>query len=131
MADTPVYFGYNPPFFGGHQNILSKQSGDRLIKNDLRQLLLTAVGERVMRPQWGTILKHSVFETITEELLDAIRSNLVEMITLYEPRIEASVSVTAGADNNSINVIVVGRYTDNPRKLLEFELNLPLSNNNG
>lgn len=126
MAKAPEYYGYNPPFFGGHQNVLSKQSGDRIIKNDLRQLLLTGIGERVMRPNWGTILAKSLFEPMTDDLLTRIRSNINGVIVEYEPRVSADVNVTFDPGRNMIRVSVNGVYTDNPRKRLEFEVDIPV-----
>lgn len=121
------YYGYNPPFFGGHQNVLSKQTGDRLIKNDLVQLILTSRGERVMRPFWGTVVRGSLFETMTESLLSTIEQNITDTIRTYEPRIKATAQATQG-DNNTLNIKIVGVYTDQPNRTFEMELNLPLSN---
>ena len=121
------YYGYNPPFFGGHQNVMSKQSGDRIIKNDILQLLLTMRGERVMRPTWGTIIKSSVMEGITDELKSDIVSDVVAALSRYEPRISATVTVDSReADENQLFVKVEGSFTNEPNHTFEIELDLPL-----
>lgn len=124
MPTVPTYFGYNPPFFGGHQNVLSRQSGDRIIKNDLRQLLLTSINERVMRPTWGTILHRAIFEPIDSQLLEDVRDNLNNVIAEWEPRVRASVEITTDPDEHVLTVIVTGVYTDQPRKRFDFELTI-------
>ena len=123
-----IYKGYGPPFFGGHQNVLSQQSGDRLIKNDLLQLLMTSPGERVMRPTWGTILKQSVFEPMTARLMAAIQTNIAQQIAAYEPRVQVNVTVTVDPINrNQLNVALVGTYTGQPNSTFIQEISLPLS----
>jgi phage baseplate assembly protein W len=122
-----IYYGYNAPFKGGHQNVMSAQSGDRLIKNDLLQLLLTAKGERLMRPQFGTTLKSRLFNEITPSVLTSIEAELNEVIRTQEPRINARVTVTADADEHTINIKVYGKYTSNPSESFTAEIDVPLA----
>jgi len=119
------YYGYNPPFFGGHQNVLSRQAGDRIIKNDLLQLIMTNLGERVMRPTWGTILGATLFEQITEVNTVALEDNIEQAIIDYEPRVNVAVSVTADDDRNQLSVRVEGTFTNEPNNTFELELELP------
>jgi phage baseplate assembly protein W len=129
---APQYIGYNPPIFGGHQNILSRQAGDRLIKNDLLQLLLTSFGERVMRPRWGTALRTTVFDNIAVENLDSLVASVASSINSIDDRVAATVS--AHIVENQVVVTVSGYYTDLPEKRFEIELGFPVAsveNNNG
>ena len=99
------YYGFNPPIFGGHQNILSRQVDEQLIKNDILQLLLTTPGERVMRPDFGTILKSSVFDLNDRTLLNKLRDNILQAIRTFEPRVTTTVRVTSDGDQ-TVNVSV-------------------------
>lgn len=121
------YFGYNPPFFGGHQNVLSRQANERIIKNDLLQLLMTSPGERVMRPTFGTILQKSLFEPMTSDLILQIQMSIDSAIATYETRIRASASITTDPDNNTLRIILAGNYTNQPNVefLQEVDLQLP------
>lgn len=123
---APNYYGFNPPFFGGHQNVLSRQSGDRLIKNDLMQLLMTDRGERVMRPSWGAGLNRVLFEPMVPGIEYEIQEDIRKAIQDYEPRINARVRVQADQDTQTLNVFVVGVYTDMPNETFELELSFPL-----
>lgn len=127
MANALVYYGYNPPFFGGHQNVMSRQSGDRLIKNDLIQLIMTMKGERVMRPTWGTNLHKQVFEQINGVMLEQISEDIREAILQFEPRVQVAVNATANEDENAVDITVQGFYTDRPNDTLEVELSIPLT----
>lgn len=120
------YFGYNAPFFGGHQNVLSRQSGERIIKNDLMQLILTSTGERIMRPDFGTIVKKSLFEMMTDEKLEEIRLDVDTAILRWEPRIKARCVAKKSPDENLLVLHIIGTYTDKPNEVFEAEINLPL-----
>ncbi len=125
----PEWYGYNPPFFGGHQGVLSRQSGERIIKNDIMQLLLTSLGERVMRPNFGTILKPSLFDPMTDSLINRIRGNIIEQLRNNETRIDAQVDVIRDDDAQTIKVIVQGVLNNNPNDILLVEVELPFEQN--
>ena len=120
------YYGYNAPFHGGQQNVLSRQAGDRLIKNDLLQLVLTSKGERMMRPEWGTILKTSVFGQSDDIIAQQIINDITDAILQYETRISATVTVKRDDDAHIMNVVISGNYTDQPNNSFLVELQVPL-----
>ena len=124
-----TYYGYNPPFFGGHQNVMSKQSGDRIIKNDLLQLYLTNKGERVMRPNWGTIIGTSLMEQITDGLLMNLESDIADMTSSVDGRVSVNATATANTDENVVNIKIVAVLTNQPDQRFTMELNLPVANN--
>ena len=57
-----------------------------LIRQDLINRLSTAKGERVMNPNFGTIIWHLIYDPLTEQLRDEIKDDLVSVIT-SDPRI--------------------------------------------
>ncbi len=120
-----LYFGYNPPFFGGKQGVLSRQSGPKIVQNDVLQLLLTSVGERVMRPTFGTILKASLFEPMTDGLVQDIQTNIANQINIFEPRITVQVNVIRNDDKNMLQVVVQGFFTNDTSTPFLVEVELP------
>ena len=119
---TATFFGYNPPFFGGSQNVLSRQEDDRLIKNDILQLLLTVPGERVMRPDFGVNLRNFVFEQLTQTDLISLQDSIEEEIAAQEPRVIVnSVELTPNADNNRLKVQIIVTLRKDPKKQLTIE----------
>lgn len=110
------WFGFGPPFVGGVRGVMSRQEDERLIKNDILSLLRTSPGERIYRPGFGVNLNDFVFELEDESALDALRSHIVEQITLNEERVRVvSVDVTGDGDSNSVMVSIVVRPVFDPK----------------
>lgn len=132
-----IWYGYNAPFLGGQEGVMSRQTDDRLIRNDLLQLLLTSPGERVMRPTFGSGIRRFLFQPITVDSIQDLRVNIISAIKFWEPRVSVTdvmIDVT-GVDQNFIEIKVFGFFllnkfnpnTDSQGNLL-VELQLPLNN---
>lgn len=125
---TATYYGFNPPFIGGPQNILSRQEDDRLIKNDILQLLLTVPGERVMRPEYGVNLRNFVFEQLVDRDLSQLRQEIIRGIQEFEPRVNVdNVVLKRQDDNNRLEVRVVVHLRKDPKRRLTIEQFINLS----
>lgn len=111
---TSKFFGFNIPIFNG-KTILPFQTDERLIKNDILQLLLTSPGERIMRSNFGCDIRPSLFESNTEKNRRYIKRQIYEAITTYEKRVsikESDISVTTDKSNeNAINITIRCNYT--------------------
>lgn len=116
-----VYYGMNPPFFGGAQNILSRQEDERLIKNDILQLLLTIPGERVMRAEFGVNLRNIVFEQFDDRLI-SLDSEIRIALARYEPRIIVhDVILESDKDSHKLYVKIVGSLKIDPNRIITVE----------
>jgi hypothetical protein len=51
------------------------------------QLIMTRRGARVMRPDYGTDIRESVFEPMDSRLMDTLRHQITSTIAKYEPRV--------------------------------------------
>ena len=139
-----TYYGFNPPFISAVQRsintsttdsepnrysgVLPRQEDMRLVKNDVLQLLLTLRGERVQRPQFGTSLRSTVFEPMTESVLSSLQSDILSAIAEYEPRlINVTVQMTVVPDNLLLKITVTGNmsYAPNEQFLLETSISAP------
>ena len=65
-----------PSYFG-------KSTGLQLIKNNLRQLIMTEKGERVMLPDYGLNLTQYLFEPLDETTYHLIRTDILTNINKY------------------------------------------------
>lgn len=120
--DKAIFYGFNMPFFGGPQKILSRQVDDKLIKNDILQLLLTVPGERVMRPDFGVHLRSFLFEQNTDSDLSILENEIAQAITEYEKRVTVeNVTVVSDTNKHGINVVVIVRMVKDPKKVLTIE----------
>jgi phage baseplate assembly protein W len=58
------------------------------INQAIRIILSTAVGERVMRPEFGSRLHELVFAPLNETTFALARRYVEDALTMWEPRIE-------------------------------------------
>ena len=85
--------------------------------------IVTAPGERVMRPQFGCRIWDLLFEPITPSLFGLVAQAVYEALGQWEPRIVVDEVTPTGddADDGVIQVRVAYRVrtTNDPRKLAE------------
>lgn len=92
------------------------------IDHAIRIVLLTAPGERVMRPQFGCRIWDLMFEPVTPNLLGLISEAVREALAQWEPRIEVD-DVTPVPDPHDSSLVRVQiayhvRATNDPRNLV-------------
>ncbi|PYP85740.1 MAG: hypothetical protein DMF61_15515 [Blastocatellia bacterium AA13] len=86
-------------------------SDEEDINESLWILFSTALGERIMLPEYGGTLKQYVFASITATLMTQIGSAVQQAALYWEPRIIVDeVSVEPAANAEGIILITVG-YT--------------------
>lgn len=123
MARQITYFGFNFPFLTD-TIVLPPQSDVRLIKNDLLQLLLTAPGERVMRPNFGTNIPRLPFEPNDRRTISDIQISVRRAIDRFEKRIKVSdVIVKPSLDGTQYTITVFGSLTRDPTVELSVAAN--------
>tara|TARA_R100000458_G_C8276467_1_gene251791 strand:+ start:103 stop:513 length:411 start_codon:yes stop_codon:yes gene_type:complete len=72
------------------------------------QLIMTPRGSRVMRPDFGTDLRSSLFEPLNATLVENLRSQIIDTITKYEPRvIVKDLGLFPNYENNSLLVKLI------------------------
>lgn len=117
-----TFYGMNPPFIGGPQNVMSRQEDDRLLKNDILQLLTTVPGERVMRPDFGIPLRTFIFEQNVATDVVALESKIRQELARQEPRVTVeNVKIISDQDRNGMQVTILVRLVKDPRKTLTIE----------
>jgi phage baseplate assembly protein W len=115
-------FGFNPPFFGGQEKVLSRQEDERLIKNDILQLLLTVPGERVHRPNFGVNLRNFVFEALTDQDLLILEQEITAKLRTYEDRVTLeNLELIPDENNYGLNVKLVTKLRSDPRIYITVE----------
>jgi phage baseplate assembly protein W len=134
MAINPKvnYFGFNPPFVGGPSGILSRQEDDKLVKNDLLQLLLTRPGERVMMPNFGTELRATVFDQLDNVTIEMLRLDVSEAIAQYEPRISVrSIQFEPDFERHGLAIRIVYVMLTEPAKIQNLDTFINNGGQNG
>lgn len=78
------------------------------IRQSIRLIVLTAQGERVMRPDFGSGLHQLAFEPVTANTAALVKHRVQQALVRFEPRID---------------VLAVEVFLD-PKQLAEFGVNL-------
>lgn len=116
------WYGPNMPFLGPGNTVLGRQEDIRLIQNDLLQLLYTLPGERVHRPNFGTPLRTSIFDPMSDLTISVLRDSILSAINREEPRlINVSVGAVPDRDNNLLTINITGQLTNDPSRTLTLE----------
>lgn len=66
---------------------LNKTIGD-VGKQNLKMLLLTSPGERIMEPEFGVGFRRSLFENANEIIFEEIRERIFDQVSVYLPYVK-------------------------------------------
>jgi phage baseplate assembly protein W len=88
--------GWRFPILPDEAGRLAYAQGPDSIRDCLRALLLTGLGDRVMRPDLGTHAPDLVFAPDSVQNLHDLEDSIRQAIQMFEPRVEVD-SVTAEA----------------------------------
>ena len=99
---------------------LTAPGGD--LEDSIRMVLLTAPGERLMRPQFGCRIWDLLFEPVNANLLGLISQAVRDALAQWEPRIEVD-EVTPVQDEANAGIVQIGiayriRATNDRRNLV-------------
>ena len=77
------------------------------IKSNLINLLLTDKGERIMNPEFGTDIRRSLFDNMTNSSSELLRLKIIDSINIFIPEILLEeVKVEPDFDYNTLNVTI-------------------------
>ena len=120
VKDTVAYNNYAigitlPLQFGENTFEQSFQTKDQ-IKSNIKNLLLTKRGERILQPQFGSGLQSLLFEQNVDDLEGKIEDTINESLEQWLPYVTAEEidieSTDELRDNNKLNVSIKFRIGD-------------------
>ncbi len=115
--------GFGWPLGVDHTGSIRLTDGVADLDSSIRIVLMTAPGERLMRPQFGCRIWDLLFEPVTGNLLGLVNEGVRDALAQWEPRIavEDVVSVADEDSHSLIRVEVVYRVrSTNDRRNLVF-----------
>jgi len=84
------------------------------VKNSLKNLVLTNIGEKLFRPTIGGDVTRYLFENVNVFTAIAIQQQIKSVINVYEPRVEdVTVQVTDNSDSNAYDVTIGFKLANN------------------
>jgi len=100
------------------------KSIQKTIKQNLKMIILTSPGERVMDPEFGVGIREFLFLNYTENVEQKIRSKIKKQIALYLPVVTiTNMRFQAGQDYNSLSLSIEYSVPDiGVSDLLEFTI---------
>lgn len=97
-----------PPAFEQDGRQVATVEADEDIRQCLRILLATRLGERVMRPDFGCNMDDLMFESMTTSLRSYMAEMVRNAIYFHEPRIDPeSVEITPDSQDNGLVLIEI------------------------
>lgn len=88
MANEFIGRGWRFPILPDETGSLGWCDGQPNVEQSLKVLLLTAIGERVMRPAFGTEAPRLVFAPGSEQYLRRLEQSIQEAVLNFEPRVD-------------------------------------------
>jgi len=85
---------------------LSYTTKDQVISN-LKNLILTSKGERIMQPNFGTSMRKIIFENNTPELRNSLYDAIEEDIAYWLPYVKLiNVDIATSSDRHTLTVVL-------------------------
>ena len=110
--DENVYIGIDLPFRKSDGNegwFASTTTTFKAVRNNVKSLLVTEKGERLMQPSMGLNLKKYLFEQLDDDLIIAIENDIYQTFKFWLPFVNiVDLQITMGGDNdigrNQLNI---------------------------
>ncbi|MBC8428127.1 MAG: GPW/gp25 family protein [Candidatus Pelagibacter sp.] len=123
--DENIFIGIDLPFRksnGIEGYFASTTTTIEAVKNNIRNLVNTHQGERLMQPNLGINLRKYLFEQFTDEVVFSIQNDIVDTFRKWLPFVEIQDIQVNMNDNDSIgkntmNVKIVFNITQDPNTL--------------
>lgn len=106
----------------------------RVLRNRVRMIVGTQVGERVMRPQYGTPTVSMLFDTDDDMTASIIMSDITRALAEYEPGVVVQSVFLDSGDNQldgTVNVNVIYSAANSPLENLTIPVNTALLHRGG
>ena len=119
---TFVGRGFSWPMAVDHTGSIKLTDSAEEIDHSMRIVLMTAPGERVMRPRFGCEIWDLLFEPVTPNLLGLIAAAVFDALGQWEPRVDVEEVIPIQDPDDGALVRVHINYrvkaTNDPRNLV-------------
>ena len=112
QKDVKKRYGLQFPFTNTNKGYFSKMADTEVIKSNLRQLIMTEPGERVMLPDFGCPLKSLLFMPLDDEVITEMRDRIYFSISTYLPTVRVL----------NLNVIPLDEFASNGMPTIKITL---------
>ncbi len=106
MARDFLGTGWQAPVDTDHRGDIELSSAEDNIEENIRLILGTAQGERVMRPEFGCAIHDYVFSTVDLTTLSLMEDAVRDALIRWEPRIDIE-DIDARPDESRPNRVLI------------------------
>ena len=130
--DENIFIGIDLPFRrsdGKEGYFASTTTTIEAVKNNIRNLVRTNKGERLMQPQLGLNLRNYLFEQFTDETVLSIQNDIVDVFKLWMPFVEIrdiqiNMDENDSIGKNKMNINIVFNITRDPDTLESVQVEI-------
>ena len=95
------------------------------VKNNIRNLLNTHQGERLMQPNLGINLRKYLFQQVTDEFIVQIQDDILDVLEMWLPFVEVrDIIVKVGNNVSELLIEVVFNITQDPNTLNSVQISI-------
>lgn len=117
-SDFATNFDLNPV-----TGYLAKVTNEDSVAQSMRNIVLTATGERFYDMNKGSRIRHSLFEPNNPETIELIKLQLRSALNAYEPRaIIHQIRMNEDVDSNQYNVSIVFSVINIPKEQFSLDV---------
>jgi|TARA_Y100001963_G_C6715322_1_gene416341 phage baseplate assembly protein W len=125
--DDDIFIGIDLPFYksnGKEGYFASTKTTIEAVKNNIRNLLKTENGERLMQPNLGVGLRRFLFEQLTEETILAIEDNIKDVFNFWLPFVEIQNLDVKIDEENQLIISIVFNIQQDPTTLDSVQVSI-------
>ena len=95
------------------------------VKNNIRNLLNTHQGERLMQPNLGINLRKYLFQQVTDEFIVQIQDDILDVLEMWLPFVDVrDIIVKVGNNVSELLIEVVFNITQDPNTLNSVQISI-------
>ena len=130
--DENIFIGIDLPFRksnGKEGYFASTSTTIEAVKNNIRNLVRTNTGERLMQPNLGLNLRNYMFEQFTDETLLSVQNDIVDTFKVWLPFVEirdiqVSMDENDSIGKNTMSINIVFNITRDPDTLESVQIEI-------
>jgi len=130
--NSNIFIGIDYPFRkseGIEGYFASTGTTIKAVKNNIKMLLNTHKGERLMQPNLGTGLRRFLFEQFTDDTATAIQNEIIDIFNRWLPfveirKLDVSMNELDAIGKNAMTIFILFNITRDPNTLESVEVEI-------
>ena len=130
--DTNVSIGIDLPIRRGNNKdgyFASTSTTIEAVKNNIRNLLNTSQGERLMQPSLGINLRKYLFNQMSEEMVASVQNDILDVFQFWLPFVEVR-DIKVSSVDSTLKISIVFNIKNDPNTLDSVQVDISNGENN-